>query len=374
MKLPGSEWKEIRDALCDAFSTPRELERLLRDCFGKNIYEIIASGGSLPDMVDDIIRWFSARDQIDELIHAAFTKRPAHSVIQKLAQKWIHVPLPPESDYLERFFRQANSLFDPEIWHYKFRDIINQVCQVEVKTRSGGKYFGTGVLIAPDIILTNYHVIETVADPAGFHPGGKDATPGDVIIRFDNRKSTSGYIQAGVEFHLQDDWLAAFSPYHALDLQGQPDWNNPIENELDFALLRVAGSPGEQNLLSGSSPSAENKRGWVKLNQRVSSGVTGMGLMIVQHPEGGMLKVGLDTEAVLAVNASESRIKHKVNTANGSSGAPCFNLNWDLVAIHQAGIPSTKTNPGYNVAIPISKIIAYLKENGLVEPLGLSLN
>ena len=371
MNLSGVERKELRQAFCDAFPTRRDLERLLMDNFSQNIDEIAAYGGNLRDAVDDILGWFSARDRVAELVNAAFMERPQHAALQKIAQKWIQLPVLPEPDHLERILRQANSLFDPEIWYYKFRDVINQVCQVEVNASSGAKYFGSGVLVAPDLVLTNYHVIESLAEPGKFRPTGGDSTPQDVLIRFDNRRGKSGYVQPGLEFHLQPDWLAASSPYHALDLQGLPDWDNPIENELDFALLRVAGLPGEGALLDGSSQNSENKRGWVRLNPRLSSGVTGMGLIVVQHPDGEALKVGIDTEAILAINASESRIKHRVNTARGSSGAPCFNFNWDLVALHQAGVASINGLPAYNVAIPLSKIITYLKENGLAASLGL---
>ncbi|MFZ6028995.1 MAG: effector-associated domain EAD1-containing protein [Chloroflexota bacterium] len=366
MKISGAEWRETRQALCDAFPSRRELERLLNDYFGKNINEIAASNGNLQDTVDDAIQWFLARDTFAELIQAAFNERPHHAGIHKLAVKWNQVPVLPESDHLERILRQANSFLDPEIWYARFKDIVNQVCQIEIKTSAGGRSFGTGVLIAPDTVLTNYHVIECVAAPEKFRQAGHDAAPSDVTIRFDNRRGSLGYIQPGVEFRLKPDWLIASSPYHLLDLQGQPDWTGSIADELDYALLAVAGSPGEQPLLQSATGGPETTRGWVRLNPRITSGVVGMGLIVVQHPEGEALKVGIESEAVLAIHPSEKRIKHRVNTARGSSGAPCFNFNWDLVAIHQAGSAPSGTAAGYNLAIPVAKIIPSLEKKGFI--------
>lgn len=370
MKLTGPEWKETRAAFCEAFPSRSDMSRLLKDNFGQNIDEI-SGNVNLLDMVDEVIRWFLARDQLTDLVSAAFTERPYSAAIRKLAQKWGQIPVLPEPDHLERIVRQANSFLEPEIWYGKFRDVINRVCQVEVKTRAGNTYFGTGVLIAADIILTNYHVIENVAEPEKFQHEGADADPADVIIRFDNRKRASGYIQSGIEFRLKNDWLLASSPYDPRDLHGQLDWEHSTASGLDYALLRAENSPGEQNLPDGYT--AETKRGWVALDQRIKNPIPGMGLIVVQHPQGEALKVGLDTDAVIGVNASENRIKHMVNTNKGSSGSPCFNMNWDLIAIHEAGISTAGAIKGYNVAIPISKIIDNLKENGTADSLGLFL-
>jgi V8-like Glu-specific endopeptidase len=367
MKLSGPEWIDIRGALCDAFPSYRDLERLLRDYFGENIDHHVAHNGNLKDAVDDIIKWFSARDRIPDLVKAAFIERPENFSIQRIAQKWADIPVLPEQAVLERLFRQSNGFLDPEIWFIRFRDNINCVCQIEIKFRSGYS-FGSGVLVAPNIVLTNYHVIECVAEPEKFRENGEDAQAADVIIRFDKRKGLAGYIQPGVEHRLHNDWLIASSPYSQFHLEGHFDNEDLNANNLDYALLRLGDSPGEQITTLGMM---EFKRGWVRLNSQISSNLIGGGLIVVQYPEGETLKVSIDTEVVLENNQSGSRIKHKVNTTNGSSGAPCFNLNWDLVAIHQAGVSPTSFQKGYNIAIPIPKIISSIQEKGLSDSLGL---
>ena len=41
-----------------------------------------------------------------------------------------------------------------------------------------------------------------------------------------------------------------------------------------------------------------------------------------QHPEGTPLKLALDTEAVISLNANNTRVLYSTNTEPGSSGSP----------------------------------------------------
>ena len=58
-----------------------------------------------------------------------------------------------------------------------------------------------------------------------------------------------------------------------------------------------------------------------------------------------------------------TRITYGTNTLEGSSGSPCFNYRWDLVAIHHSGDPtySAKRNQG----VPIEQIFKLLTSRGV---------
>ncbi len=56
------------------------------------------------------------------------------------------------------------------------------------------------------------------------------------------------------------------------------------------------------------------------------------------------------------MNANQTRVRYRTNTETGSSGSPCFNSDWDLVALHHSGIVK------YNEGIPINCIVALLKQ------------
>ena len=76
------------------------------------------------------------------------------------------------------------------------------------------------------------------------------------------------------------------------------------------------------------------------------------------------MKLALDTQAIIGVNGNATRVRYRTNTEPGSSGSPCFDANWNLVALHHAGDPNFTPgyNPQYNQGIPIATIAKLLKQ------------
>ena len=48
------------------------------------------------------------------------------------------------------------------------------------------------------------------------------------------------------------------------------------------------------------------------------------------------MKVALSCNGVVDVDANSGKIQYVNKTAGGSSGSPCFNEDWELVALHHA--------------------------------------
>jgi V8-like Glu-specific endopeptidase len=95
-----------------------------------------------------------------------------------------------------------------------------------------------------------------------------------------------------------------------------------------------------------------------------------MPLMIAQHPDGKSLKLAVDTESVIGVNAGQTRVRYATNTEAGSSGSPVFDLDWNLVALHHLGDPAYDHPPSYNQGVPINKIRDRLAISGKIQALG----
>jgi len=57
---------------------------------------------------------------------------------------------------------------------------------------------------------------------------------------------------------------------------------------------------------------------------------------IIQHPQGGHKKIAMP-DNVISVWEEENAIFYQADTRPGSSGAPIFNQDWKVIAIHQAG-------------------------------------
>jgi V8-like Glu-specific endopeptidase len=75
---------------------------------------------------------------------------------------------------------------------------------------------------------------------------------------------------------------------------------------------------------------------------------------------------------VIGANGNGTRMQYRVNTEGGSSGAPCFNTEWQLVALHHSGDPNFEVDhkPTYNEGIPVGAILKLLAERGKQSQLG----
>lgn len=218
----------------------------------------------------------------------------------------------------ESVVNAAAGFADPWAWPTRIEAAMRAVCQVRA-----GK-IGTGFLVAPDLVMTNYHVIDSVL-------GRPDALRG-VELRFDYRRDSRGQLLSqGISYRLAPDRQIVHSP----------------EADLDVALLPVEGRPGERPI---GEVTGQPVRGWL-LPERQSP-KTGQLLFIVQHPGANeSLKIAADFVQEVGVK----RFTYRTNTGGGSSGAPCFNDRWELVALHRAGHDAP--NPTFNQGVPFTAIL-----------------
>jgi hypothetical protein len=155
----------------------------------------------------------------------------------------------------------------------------------------------------------------------------------------------------------EEDWLIDSSPY----VRSNP---SPQSDELDYALLRVDGKPGCDTVGNKMEPDAPN-RGWLQLTKTAYDFPLNSALVIVQHPQSAPLKLAIDTDSVISLNSSGTLVKYSTNTEGGSSGSPCFDINWKLVALHHSGDPNF-WDPIYNAGTPIDAIVNLLEKRGLM--------
>jgi formylglycine-generating enzyme required for sulfatase activity len=367
MKLSGLQFEKLNKALVDAFPTEFSLEQMLLYRLDKSL-AAIAMGNNLIKIVFILIKTAEAEGWTLDLICAARESNPGNPALLAISQEFGLVSTTKSGSDIEREIRPTNGLLDVAGWRTRLGRIEAQVCRIEINSGASCTY-GTGFLVAPDVVMTNCHVVEAVLEGSQGRANSRGivAQPGDVVLRFDYKKSADGVtIKSGRVFGLAaDKWLIDKSPNCRADKLPRPD-------ELDYALLRIDGDPGNQPIGSENAEPGATLRGWIEIPRETFDFQPSTPLYILQHPQGEPLKLAIDTEAIIGVNKNRTRVRYKTNTERGSSGSPCFNQNWQLVALHHSGDPNfdPEHKPEYNEGIPISAIRALLEQRGVREIVG----
>ena len=349
--LKGSQVGQLSEALRDAFF-PDALDELLFVALDAR-REDITLANDYRARVFRIIRYADAAGWLFDLVVAARGARPRNAALQAVAAE-LGLGTVPSS--LERIILASVPFVDVSTWRAQLGELEPQVCRVEIPAGLQATV-GTGFLVAPDLCLTNFHVVRPLIDGTADHRQAR--------LRFDYKRAADGtVVSEGTQFMLAKDWLVEARPPSAIDDLAEPGNQLPAPGELDFALLRVQDAPGDQAVGRADALEDPPKRGWI---YRV--GTEGFEpehpLFLLQHPEGAPLKLAFGHSAGL--NANATRLRHQINTEAGSSGSPCLNAKLELVALHHAGDPNFDPihKPAYNSAVPIAAIRSYLADAGV---------
>jgi hypothetical protein len=175
---------------------------------------------------------------------------------------------------------------------------IQHAASVCLITLPGGGETGTGFLVGERLVLTNYHVVQSVLSNEGSLP---DASLIEVTFGKFGEGSTT------LSTTLDKDRPVL-------------EWSRA--EELDFALLQLStsldGATNRAATLSSKTPEIK------------------AALNILQHPRGGDMQLAPSDNAVTYVDSQTGLIQYVTRTASGSSGAPCFDDGWSVAAIHHA--------------------------------------
>ena len=372
MRLTGPEFESLHGALLDAFVSYDELGTMLRRTDWK--IQAIAAPDALPAVITKVIEYAESRDSVQGLIAAARAAVPTNALLFNLSAAIGLVPsgvppadltpeqaLPRVSARLERLVDAQRGIADLGSFYARIGELMRQVCAVEL-----GDDYGTGFLIGPRTILTNYHVVERAID------GGFD--PAAIRVRFDFQRLRDGLTtNAGVVHELAAgaDWIVAKAKYSESDKQSYDETSLPADGELDYAVLRTRDEVGRE--VSSGLDGVE--RGWVEPRASGYDFPTGSFLLIVQHPCHDPISFDSATDAVVRVNPNGTRVHYTPNTMPGSSGSPVLDRKLELVALHHGGEPGSpdvwlpcnkQTTPAsYNEGVPIARIQAHLADQGL---------
>ncbi len=161
---------------------------------------------------------------------------------------------------------------------------------------------GTGFLVGPGLIMTNNHVLENEEDAIR------------AIAQFDYQDNASGELLPRQDYRLN------------------PGQFFMTDKTLDFTIVGVESVSQRGRALS--------RYPWLRLIAQLGKTGKGEDVNIIQHPRGGLKQIAFRRNEVIEIPDGQADfLYYTTDTEPGSSGSPCFNDQWELVALHHAGVP-----------------------------------
>lgn len=293
-----------------------------------------------PGSVDDIDQ---TRGDSTRLLWAAFGKD------DDMAQL-------PKSELQKLTSRDAD-FNDPDLIYPAILLAKQRLCRVETVDASGAPVTGTGFLIGPSAVLTNWHVVSNIPNPR---------ITERLRVCFDFKPSSGTQALESSIYEARDEWMLDRSPTGPVSPPGAADgwwmdatmrkaWHDGQAMSLDFAVIMLKGAPGLQ-------------RGWYQLGATLTNRV-GDDCFVFHHPLGNGRS--FNSGKFQFDSPQQFRAFHSASTAQGSSGGLLLDSQGRPVALHYLGLGRDPWAPGpspqvpddvVNVAIPLAAIAGKLAD------------
>lgn len=356
--MPGVQIQDIWNAISNAYNED-SLRRMLRIQFGQRLDNIVAPK-AFRDMVFDLIEVAEREGWDTELVCKSYLFNSGNPSLRTIYEKYgLGSALEAQSDQrttqypttaaLEKIINESNPAVDINTWRTRLTALELRVCRVDINESPSG----TGFLVGPDVVITNFHVVDTVLN------GGDSESA--LSCLFDYKILADGTRKHGQRMGLHPErGILAHSPCTAGEQAGEPDRTLPKPTELDFALLRLEKKASDETPLDSVTP-----RGFECLPTAPFDFKVNQPIIIVQHPRGRPLKVAIASKGVIGVNANQTRVRYRTNTEAGSSGSPVFDINFNLTALHHVGDPAYDHPPQFNQGVaPLNLIRNAISSEG----------
>lgn len=237
---------------------------------------------------------------------------------------------------------------------------IRRLCRVTTFDADNRPVTGTGFLIGPSAVLTNWHVIEDAT---------RRQTP-RIQVFFDHVRP-GVRVAAQEKYEVEDRWLLSSSEMGLEKPDGaqnswwmhkaaRTEWQALLADSLDFAVIALKGAPGR-------------RRGWYDLRS-LPPATTDGSCWGFHHPAGQGQTVTAGS-FVFVDGAEPVRAFHNISTLGGSSGGLILDGSGLPVALHQGAFGETKVRPdgtwpqvpqeAINVAIPLAAIASRIGKEPL---------
>lgn len=238
-----------------------------------------------------------------------------------------------------------------------------RMCLIRTFDIDGEPTTGTGFLVGPSAVLTNWHVVQ-----------GLDAelmNPDDLLIEFDFSETTAMFEAEGSTYAAVRNWCLARGtladrgpendPYWWDDRTKRRTWLDTVKDQLDYAVIRLDGAPGLQ-------------RGWYPLSTRRRRRPSGS--WALHHPAAQQHTITRGQAKY--TQEFGHRIFHTASTVGGSSGGLILDQDGVPMGLHYFALEAenppepgnaAQKNQVLNVAIGLREIAQALEADGKLDTL-----
>src|SRR6185369_9952053 len=222
----------------------------------------------------------------------------------------------------QKFVNEYEPLLSSATFQERFPRVSRTVCAIGLGAPLDS-IVGSGFLIAPDLVMTNYHVIEPFLEVLPDGTIGPRESGEKIFFFFDYLwepapKAPFGAVKhAGLAVQAAEkDWLVYARGRLPFDgtLQCAARSVQDVDNRYDYAVIRLARPVGSLPV----RPSGGPDRGWLLLPGEELDLLGGQKRVIVfQHP--GKAPQQFDIGEYVRMDLSGTRVWYSVSTAKGSS-------------------------------------------------------
>src|SRR5215216_105385 len=260
-------------------------------------------------------------DRDDSIIRDTIKRAKAENIKEKIQDLSVSQAAPPSGDQIKHRLRTLRKqVGDPKEARKRLERVLKgddltdinylaqgflrarAVCRIVICCDGAEEGYGTGFLIAPGVLITNYHVLQSVAH-----------------VR-----------ESYTQFNYERDFRGNILPTRfALHASAEPI----LCEELDMAIAAVERISTDGKQL--------DEYGWLKLSGQPGKAFIGEYLTAIQHPRGEPKQVCVRENKLLKYSKTDPFVWYQTDTDAGSSGSPVFNNAWEVVALHHSSVPRT---------------------------------
>ena len=210
---------------------------------------------------------------------------------------------PSRPDETVQQIAQERIIGSSDLVDFNFLELAIAMGRAVARIKIGGG-LGSAFLVGPGLIMTNHHVIESATQAAG----------------------------ALAQFDYQENAQHELLPIHQFKLNAARFFlTNPA---LDFTIVAVEPASDKGKSIT--------EYPWIQMIGQTGKAEAGDPINIIQHPRGGLKQIAFRENRIIEIPREvRDFLYYTADTEPGSSGSPCFNDQWELIALHHSGVPST---------------------------------